>query len=134
MTTQSLPAPSGCRWCGLEEREHFQRWKSPVGWHVWTEPTSDQRKERMRERRAASASVETPKETPLTADEWNTAWPVGTPILAWPGSRDAEPLTTATRTTAWTLGSGHAVVSVEGCTGGIFLTHIQPIHQNGDPR
>jgi len=46
-----LPAPGGCRWCGVEEREHMQRWKPPVGWHAWVAPTLEQRKERMRARR-----------------------------------------------------------------------------------
>lgn len=35
--------PSACRWCGISENEHLQRWKPTVGWHVWTEPTSEQR-------------------------------------------------------------------------------------------
>lgn len=48
----NIPNPNGCRWCGIDERNHFQRWKPPVGWHKWVEPTSDQRKERMRARRA----------------------------------------------------------------------------------
>ncbi|MFB4265360.1 hypothetical protein [Nonomuraea sp. GTA35] len=62
---------------------------------------------------------------------WNTAHPVGTPVLAWPGTRDDEPLMTRTRTPAWTLGHGAAVVSVEGRSGGIALTHIQPIEPSG---
>ncbi|MFF4417043.1 hypothetical protein ACFYY8_31365 [Streptosporangium sp. NPDC001559] len=53
MTAQNLIVPSGCRWCGLEQREHFQRWKPPVGWHVWEPPTKEQIGTRMRERRAA---------------------------------------------------------------------------------
>ncbi len=48
---QHAPAPGGCRWCGLEAREHAQRWKPPVGWHKWEPPTSEQRKERMLARR-----------------------------------------------------------------------------------
>lgn len=44
--------PSACRWCGISESEHLQRWKSPVGWHVWTEPTQEQRKARMLARAA----------------------------------------------------------------------------------
>jgi hypothetical protein len=35
--------PSACRHCGIPEAQHLQRWKSPVGWHVWTEPTNEQR-------------------------------------------------------------------------------------------
>ncbi|MES9587783.1 hypothetical protein ABWK57_02615 [Streptomyces sp. NPDC094045] len=66
----------------------------------------------------------------MTADEWNRRYPVGTPVLAYPGSRDAEPLDTVTRTPAWTLGHGSeavAVVSVEGATGGIRLAHVDPV-------
>lgn len=48
---QALPPPSGCRWCGVEARDHFRRWKPPIGWHQWVEPTPEQRKERMRARR-----------------------------------------------------------------------------------
>jgi hypothetical protein len=39
--------PSGCQHCGLDHSEHLQRWVSSVGWHVWTEPTQEQRKARM---------------------------------------------------------------------------------------
>jgi hypothetical protein len=39
-----MPAdPSACRYCGIPEAQHLQQWKPPVGWHVWTEPTSEQR-------------------------------------------------------------------------------------------
>lgn len=49
----SLPVePSACRFCDVPEREHMQRWKSGVGWHVWAEPTQEQRKERMLARAA----------------------------------------------------------------------------------
>ncbi|MFD9950560.1 hypothetical protein ACFWYW_57470 [Nonomuraea sp. NPDC059023] len=61
------------------------------------------------------------------ATAWNAVHPVGTPVLAWPGTRDDEPLVTRTRTPAWTLGHGAAVVSVEGRSGGINLTHIQVV-------
>jgi hypothetical protein len=50
-----FPAPSGCRWCGVDEREHMQRWKLPVGWHKWEAPTLEQRKERMIARRRSAA-------------------------------------------------------------------------------
>ncbi|WP_436759374.1 hypothetical protein [Streptosporangium sp. V21-05] len=63
----------------------------------------------------------------MTADDWNALHPIGTPVLAWPGTRDDEPLTTRTRTPAWTLGHGAPVVSVEGVAGGIFLTHIEAV-------
>ncbi|MFF2009137.1 hypothetical protein ACFVWY_08700 [Streptomyces sp. NPDC058195] len=68
-----------------------------------------------------------PKAPSMTADEWNERYPVGTPVIAYPGTRDDEPLDTVTRSRAWTLGHGAAVVSVEGESGGIHLTHVDPI-------
>ncbi|MCW8219443.1 hypothetical protein H5I60_23185 [Streptomyces griseolus] len=63
----------------------------------------------------------------MTADEWNARYPVGTPVTAYPVTRDDEALTTVTRSRAWTLGHGAAVVSVEGYSGGICLTHVDPV-------
>lgn len=51
----ALPAPFGCRWCGIEKRPHCQQWKAPVGWHKWERPTDEQIKERMLARRASRA-------------------------------------------------------------------------------
>lgn len=60
-----------------------------------------------------------------SAEQWNTRFPVGTPVFAWPGMLDHVPLVTRTRTPAWDLASGEAVVSVDGHAGGIVLHHIQ---------
>ncbi|MFH8751044.1 hypothetical protein ACH4GK_32115 [Streptomyces rimosus] len=85
----------------------------------------------------------------MNAEQWNKRYPVGTPVIAYPCVRpehplavavrerqesggyvapdDSDPCTrlvTVTRTPAWTLGHGAAVVSVEGYAGGICLTHI----------
>lgn len=60
----------------------------------------------------------------MTADDWNAAHPDGTPVTAYPGTRNDEPLYTRTRSAAWTLGHGEPVVAVEGCAGGIALTHV----------
>lgn len=49
----AVPTPSGCRHCGVPEREHARRWKPPVGWHKWAAPTDEQRKTRMTARRNA---------------------------------------------------------------------------------
>lgn len=62
----------------------------------------------------------------LTVAEWNERHPVGSLVLAWPGTRDAEPLVTQTRSVAWALGDGHPVVAVEGRAGGISLGHVEP--------
>ncbi|MFK8844745.1 hypothetical protein [Streptomyces sp. Ac-502] len=85
----------------------------------------------------------------MNAEQWNKRYPVGTPVIAYPGVRPEDPLAvavrqrqesggyvdpgsvdlcrrlvTVTRTPAWTLGHGEPVVSVEGYAGGICLTHI----------
>jgi hypothetical protein len=48
-----MPDPTACGLCGINDREHMQRWKPPVGWHTWTAPTQAQIKARMLARRAA---------------------------------------------------------------------------------
>lgn len=34
--------PHGCRWCGIERRDHCQLWIRGRSWHGWTEPTRAQ--------------------------------------------------------------------------------------------
>jgi hypothetical protein len=88
----------------------------------------------------------------VTADEWNALYPVGTPVMAYPGVRPEHPLAldtqrrrdagnfvdprdadlcqaleTTTRSRAWTLGHGSPVVVVSGYGGGICLTHVDPL-------
>ena len=50
-----MPSPSGCRYCGVDQRDHMQRWTPPSkggpGWHQWTAPTQEQIKTRMITRR-----------------------------------------------------------------------------------
>lgn len=53
--------------------------------------------------------------------------PEGTPVRFWPGARTGEGMLSITRTPIWKVGSGTEVVSVEGCPGGIALTHIEPV-------
>ena len=90
------------------------------------------------------------KKSQQKADDFNARYLIGTPVVAYPGIRpehpvavayrervrdgrtfgDADPckrLETATRTPAWLLGHGEPVVSVEGYSGGICLTHIDVI-------
>lgn len=63
----------------------------------------------------------------MNAAEFNSRYPVGSRVAAFPITREEPPLLTATRTPAWTLGHGAPVVSVEGYAGGICLTHIDVI-------
>lgn len=69
----------------------------------------------------------------MNADEFNAAFPVGTPVIAYPLTLPEENqpeffkrLITRTRSEAWTLGHGDPVVKVDGYAGGIALTHIAP--------
>lgn len=62
----------------------------------------------------------------MNAHDWNMAHEVGTPVLAWPGTTDQDPLVTRTRSVAWALPSGAPVVMVDGHAGGIHLDHVRP--------
>nr|BEK68795.1 hypothetical protein KPHV_60220 [Kitasatospora purpeofusca] len=53
--------PSGCLHCGIPERQHYQQWKPPAGWHAWVQPTDSQILARMQARRAARATDTTPR-------------------------------------------------------------------------
>ena len=68
----------------------------------------------------------------MTADEWNALYPVGTPVVAYPGCRPAddpndERLITHTRSRAEVLGGHTDVVWVEGHSACIALTHVDPL-------
>ena len=62
----------------------------------------------------------------MDANEFNHLHPIGTPVRFWPGLHTGPGRMAATRSEAWTLPSGHAVVAVTDYPGGIALTHIQP--------
>jgi hypothetical protein len=38
----TAPFPLGCRWCGVEARDHGQRWVPSKKWHAWEQPTGAQ--------------------------------------------------------------------------------------------
>jgi hypothetical protein len=59
------------------------------------------------------------------AERFNAANPIGTPVRYWPGVRDGEGRESVTRSPAWALLSGQAIVCVEGYAGGIALTHVE---------
>lgn len=51
-TDPANASPTACGVCAINEREHAQRWRPPVGWHQWQHPTQQQIKARMLARRA----------------------------------------------------------------------------------
>jgi hypothetical protein len=65
-------APSGCRWCGVEEREHMQRHKRRACCHTWERPTGVQILARMRARRAARITAPPPQYHAASAED--TTW------------------------------------------------------------
>lgn len=61
---------------------------------------------------------------PPTAEQWNAAHPVGTKVL-YRSHSNASPLETSTRSAAWALGHGEAVVMVEGVSGCVALWALE---------
>lgn len=55
-------------------------------------------------------------------DEWNAAHPVGTRVGLT--LDDGTSITTSTRSEAWCLGDGTAVILVNGKTGGWLLSRV----------
>jgi hypothetical protein len=61
----------------------------------------------------------------MTAEEWNAEMPVGTPVRFYPVAGEMKSRDTVTRSEAWTLGHGEAVVKIEGQAGGVSLDHLE---------
>lgn len=64
----------------------------------------------------------------ISADEWNALHAVGTHVRYYPvlpTILSAPPVDSKTRSEAWTLGHGAVVVSIEGKSGGVLISHLQ---------
>ncbi|GHJ11191.1 hypothetical protein TPA0907_55580 [Micromonospora humidisoli] len=64
------------------------------------------------------------------ARAFNDRHPIGTPVRYWPGVREGDGRTARTRTQAQLLSGHTAVVWLDGVSGCIALTHIQPITED----
>ncbi|WP_442803603.1 hypothetical protein OG411_29730 [Streptomyces pseudogriseolus] len=67
----------------------------------------------------------------MNAEQFNARYPVGTPVLAYPGcrpedDRNATRLVTRTRSKATVLGGHTDVVWVDGHSACIALSHVDP--------
>jgi hypothetical protein len=67
----------------------------------------------------------------IAADQWNARHPIGTkvryfPVMGEPDFDEAE-----TRSEAWTLGHGAAVVKITGRAGGVLLDHLEVADVHG---
>lgn len=75
------------------------------------------------------------KKRKLTANEWNAKHEVGTAVRYWPvlpPHPSAPPVDTTTRSRAWELGDGTAVVSIVGRCGGVHLEHLELLMQKAE--
>lgn len=52
----AVPEPNACRWCGDDQHHHGWQYHPEAGLHQWTEPTDEQRLQRMRARRQTTTS------------------------------------------------------------------------------
>lgn len=61
------------------------------------------------------------------ADLWNKRFPVGTPVRYWTGAREGMGKVGTTRTEASVLGGHSAVVWIDGHSGCVGLSHVEPM-------
>lgn len=59
------------------------------------------------------------------AKDWNEKHPAGTRVKYFPIAGEPEFDMTQTRSEAWILGHGEPVVKINGCTGGVALSHLE---------
>lgn len=60
-----------------------------------------------------------------TVDQFNARVPVGTAVHYFPFLGDSEYRETRTRSQAWALGHGDAVVKIDGIAGGVCIDHVR---------
>jgi hypothetical protein len=60
------------------------------------------------------------------AAKWNKYFPIGTRVRYWTGVREGSGKVSITSTAAEVLGGHTAVVWIEGCSGCVALSHVQP--------
>ena len=79
----------------------------------------------MREPVTCGESVARVHDAAYCVEHWNARRPVGQPVTVL--KDDGTSVVTKTRSPAWALPSGPAVVMVDGIAGGYLLTRVQPI-------
>lgn len=63
----------------------------------------------------------------MTAEQWNTQNPIGTTVEYRAFKEGPVTMRTTTRSEAWKLPSGYAVVLLRGKAGGVSLDHLTVI-------
>jgi hypothetical protein len=59
--------------------------------------------------------------------KWNQSFPIGQLVRYWTGLRDGIGIISHTRSKAEVLGGHTAVVWIDGCSGCVALSHIEPL-------
>ena len=65
----------------------------------------------------------------MTAEQFNEKYPVGTDVV-YQSVKGGEGVKTKTRSMAWNLGHGEAVVAVIGVAGGVSVGHCTVLSVN----
>lgn len=65
------------------------------------------------------------KRKAMTADEFNAKYPIGSPCNYYPIKGGKEYYVTETRSEAWELGHGAAVVAINRVRGGVSIEHLE---------
>lgn len=68
---------NGCRWCGVPQRDHAQRWRTDAGMHTYEPPSDRLRLLRMRENNVAEIKAtikQRPSRYGREFDELATRW------------------------------------------------------------
>lgn len=68
----------------------------------------------------------------MTAEDWNAKYPEGSIVHYYPVRGQTRHEVTRTRSAAWTLASGDAVVMVVGRSGCVAIEHLAPEDANGE--
>ena len=63
----------------------------------------------------------------MNAEQFNTQYPVGTPVRYYATKGRLEYRSAKTRSPAWELGHGAAVVAITGQSGSVSVDHITKV-------
>lgn len=119
--------PGACTWCGHDPHDGQPCTRTIRTATSDTDPCLRQEEPMTDTTPDASGLREAARTTSHgDVEEFNRDCPIGTAVLAFPGSRYGRALMTRTRSTAWLVGR-EPVVMVEGYAGGIALTHIEVV-------
>ena len=63
-------------------------------------------------------------------DQFNAMYPIGTMVRYWRGVREGDGRLGQTTSEAFLLGGHTPVVLIDGCSGSVALSHVEPEKRN----